>query len=307
MPNKTLTIGSVSNPVDIGITGTLTAPTPTSGSSSNQVATKSYVDSAVNGFSITANGILKGDGSGNITAATAGTDYAAASHNHSASNITSGTLDWARLPGSRIYDATASRTANTILAAPNGSAGAASFRALATADIPNLDAGKITSGTFADARIPNLGAGKITSGTFAIARIPTNNAQSNSTATVPTSALVYGMNTRLTSIETNGVWEDIPRPTPQTCYQSANWNLTVNYEKMNSNSGMIKVSYTIWCKNSSGNMSADAQFTSVRLPQPATDQYSSDGNFYLLTNGFVRNCTRIYAGTTYTCDIIYSV
>lgn len=45
---------------------------------------------------ITASGILKGDGSGGVTAATSGTDYAAASHNHAASNITSGTLGVAR-------------------------------------------------------------------------------------------------------------------------------------------------------------------------------------------------------------------
>lgn len=41
----------------------------------------------------------------------------------------------------------ASRTANTVWAAPNGSAGAASFRALVAADIPNLNASKITDGS----------------------------------------------------------------------------------------------------------------------------------------------------------------
>ena len=40
-----------------------------------------------------------------------------------------------------------SKTANFVLAAPNGSAGVPSFRALVAADIPNLDASKITSGT----------------------------------------------------------------------------------------------------------------------------------------------------------------
>jgi hypothetical protein len=40
-----------------------------------------------------------------------------------------------------------SQTANTVLAAPNGSAGNPTFRALLAADIPNLDAGKITTGT----------------------------------------------------------------------------------------------------------------------------------------------------------------
>lgn len=59
---------------------------------------------------------------------------AASSHNHAASNITSGTLDVAR--------------------------------------IPNLAATKITSGTFDAGRIPNLAASKITSGTLSSDRLP---------------------------------------------------------------------------------------------------------------------------------------
>jgi len=46
-----------------------------------------------------------------------------------------------------------SQTANKVLAAPSGSSGTPSFRALTATDIPSLDAGKITTGTFADARI----------------------------------------------------------------------------------------------------------------------------------------------------------
>jgi hypothetical protein len=49
----------------------------------------------------------------------------------------------------------ASQTANTLLIAPNGSAGVPTFRALVAADIPSLDAAKITSGTIDAARLPS--------------------------------------------------------------------------------------------------------------------------------------------------------
>ena len=50
------------------------------------------------------------------------------------------------------YDSTISRTKNTVLAAPDGSDGAASFRKLVSADIPNLNTSKITAGTLPIAR-----------------------------------------------------------------------------------------------------------------------------------------------------------
>jgi len=51
-----------------------------------------------------------------------------------------------------------SQSANRVFAAPNGSAGNPSFRALVAADIPSLDAGKITSGYF----VPQQGGTGIT-------------------------------------------------------------------------------------------------------------------------------------------------
>lgn len=48
---------------------------------------------------------------------------------------------------SAYWGVSTSHTKNTILAAPNGSNGAATFRALVAADIPSLPASKITSGT----------------------------------------------------------------------------------------------------------------------------------------------------------------
>lgn len=60
-----------------------------------------------------------------------------------------------------------SQTANYVFAAPNGSAGVPTFRAMVAADIPSLDAGKITTGTFTTSQIPSLDTSKITTGTFA--------------------------------------------------------------------------------------------------------------------------------------------
>ncbi len=90
-----------------------------------------------------------------------GTAVSLSGHNHEIQNLTNF--------GARVYDATGSRTKNTVLAAPNGSNGAATFRALVAADIPSLAASKINSGTFDAARIPNLAASKITSGTLSVA------------------------------------------------------------------------------------------------------------------------------------------
>ena len=54
--------------------------------------------------------------------------------NSSHTHITSQITDF----GTHVYDATIKRAANTVLAAPNGSAGVASFRKLQITDITNL-------------------------------------------------------------------------------------------------------------------------------------------------------------------------
>ena len=65
--------------------------------------------------------------------------FTPSSHTHTFSQIS----DW----GPRIYDATVARTANTVLAAPNGSNGVASFRRLVASDIPGLNYLPLSGGT----------------------------------------------------------------------------------------------------------------------------------------------------------------
>ena len=62
--------------------------------------------------------------------------FTPSSHTHTKSQIT----DF----GTHVYDATISRDANTVLAAPNGSSGVATFRKLVAADIPSLTKSKIS-------------------------------------------------------------------------------------------------------------------------------------------------------------------
>lgn len=83
------------------------------------------------------------------------------------------------------YSSTASRTANTVLAAPNGSAGAATFRTLVTADLPASGA---TEGSYG----PSANASPAHSGTFSVPYITINakgqvTAASTKTITLPAS------------------------------------------------------------------------------------------------------------------------
>ena len=96
--------------------------------------------------------------------------YTPSSHTHTISQITNlqSTLDGkaaANHTHSQYYGSEISRTANTVLAAPNGSNGSASFRKLVAADIPSLTRSKISDlGTAATKNI----------GDFAINTLLTN-------------------------------------------------------------------------------------------------------------------------------------
>jgi hypothetical protein len=133
----------------------------------------------------TVNTIVKRDASGNFNA---GTITATFSGNGSglsalnATNVSSGTLDAARIPSLNASKI----TAGTLDAARIPSLNASKITAgtLDAARIPNLNASKITAGALDAARIPSLNASKITAGTLDAARIPSLDASKITTGTL---------------------------------------------------------------------------------------------------------------------------
>ena len=84
----------------------------------------------------TLTGVLKGNGTSAITAATAGTDYLAPPSGTSILKANSGGALANATAGTDYIAPYGSTTANTFLAAPNGSAGTPTFRAVVYADLP---------------------------------------------------------------------------------------------------------------------------------------------------------------------------
>jgi len=112
--------------------------------SPNPITTTGTValDSAYAGNGIgTVNGIARGNGSGTITTASSGTDYSAGTSSLATgvlkSTTTTGALSIAG--GSDLNSTFGSQTAKTFYAAPNGSSGTPSFRAIVASDVPTLN------------------------------------------------------------------------------------------------------------------------------------------------------------------------
>jgi len=141
--------------------------------SPNPITTTGTValDSAYAGNGIgTVNGIARGNGTGTITAASAGTDYSAGTSALTTgvlkSTTTTGALSIAG--GSDLNSTFGSQTAKTFYAAPNGSSGTPSFRAIAVSDVPTLN--QNTTGTAANV----TGTVAVGNGGTGTATTPTN-------------------------------------------------------------------------------------------------------------------------------------
>lgn len=102
----------------------------------------------------------------------------------------------------------ASKTANYVLAAPNGSTGVPSFRALVAADIPSLSTDKLTSGTLGVAR----GGTGYTSGV--IARKVVGTFSTSATSYAITHGLTAGVVAQVYEVSTGAVVECDIETTP---------------------------------------------------------------------------------------------
>jgi hypothetical protein len=115
---------------NVNLGGTADATTQLAANNSNRVATTAFVKNQ--GYTSNTGTVTSVSGTGTVSGLTLSGTVT------TSGNITlSGTL--AVTPSNF-----ASQTANTVLAAPNGSAGTPSFRALVAADIPSLTAAKIS-------------------------------------------------------------------------------------------------------------------------------------------------------------------
>ena len=157
-------------------TNKITIQTPATGTLASDYTLTLPADDGTNGQ------ILSTDGSGNLSWTAAGGLGTVTNVGLTLPNIFGVTGGPVTTSGT--FTATlASQTQNTVWAAPNGTNGTPTFRALVATDVPALDAGKIATGTFTAAQIPFLDAAKIASGTLAAAQIPLLDAAKVTTGT----------------------------------------------------------------------------------------------------------------------------
>ena len=136
-------IGGVGGFVDLGTTQTITGGKTFSGSVAlGSSATATTPATSDNTTTVATTAYVKAQGYGTGSVSSVGLSLPAIF-----------TVSGSPVTGSGTLSATlASQTANQVWAAPNGTAGSPTFRALVAADIPNLDTSKLTTGTLGIAR-----------------------------------------------------------------------------------------------------------------------------------------------------------
>ena len=181
-----------------------TITTPGKVSSSAVTGTVSVSNGGTGSASLANNGILVGAGSLPVSTVT-GSQYqvlqagASGAPTFGALNLSQSAAVTGTLSTANGGTGAASAAANTFFAAPNGTTGTPSFRAIVSADIPSLDAGKITSGIFDSARINWAAPGTIGATTANSAQFTT--LASSGAATLATSAGNVGIGTTAPSAQ----------------------------------------------------------------------------------------------------------
>jgi len=210
----------------------------------------------------------------------------------------------------------ASKTANYVLASPNGSAGVPSFRSLVNADLPSSG---VTSGTYGSASvIPVLtvnSQGIVTSVSTQATNAPSYqgvwNASTNTptlTSSVGTAGYYYVVsvagNTTLNGVSNwnvgdwaifeNSVWQKIPGSTSESFTNLTTTNLAVTgltgYMYANNTTGNVTASTTIPTTALSGTI------TNAQLANSTISGVSLGSNLFNLTAGTGVNFS---SGTTY--------
>lgn len=175
-----------------------TITTPGKVSSSAVTGTLSVSNGGTGSASLANNGILVGAGSLPVSTVT-GSQYqvlqagASGAPTFGALNLSQSAAVTGTLSTANGGTGATSAAANAFFAAPNGTTGTPSFRAIVSADIPSLDAGKITSGLFDNTRINWAAPGTI-GATTANSAVFTTLASSGAT-TLATSAGNVGIGT----------------------------------------------------------------------------------------------------------------
>lgn len=271
------------------LTGTPTAPTATAGTNNTQLATTAFVNAEIAADAapighVGATGTAHGNATTSVAGFMSGADKTKLDGVASGATANTGTVTSVGLSlpaeftvsnspvttGGTLTATKASQTANQVYAAPNGSAGAPTFRALVAADVPTLN--QNTTGTAANV-----------TGTVAVANggtgATTQQAALNALAGGTTSAQYLrgtGTNITLSAIQAS----DVPTLNQNTTGNAANVTGTVAI----ANGGTGATVAATALSNLGGAPLASPSFTGTPVAPTAT---AGTNNTQLATTAFV--------------------